>query len=309
LCPEGGRCDGAEDCALGVCDDGACCRDGAVGGVELCDGLDDDCDGATDEAFGDLGVACNVGVGACEGAGLRVCSEDGAGTICGAVPGEAAADELCGRDPDDDCDGSIDEGFEALGQACAAGQGECRRVGALECSVDATALVCGAVPGDPVDEELDELDNDCDGEVDEGVCGNGVLDDGEACDDGNVDNGDGCEGDCTEPCQGCGCDVPACNDGAPEVIDTLNFNGMTFYPLNLDQCTPRIGPCCNPTTAQQQMDAFCRLAGRCRATDWVVQTLPSTNCYCWGGCTNCNWRSNCCGGQDQRNFVTSVTCR
>ena len=30
-----------------------------------------------------------------------------------------------------------------------------------------------------------------------GVCGDGVLDDGEACDDGNLDNGDGCDSLCT----------------------------------------------------------------------------------------------------------------
>jgi cysteine-rich repeat protein len=45
----------------------------------------------------------------------------------------------------------------------------------------------------------------------EGVCGDGVLDEGERCDDGNSDDGDGCESDCTFTCSDpesdCGADV------------------------------------------------------------------------------------------------------
>ena len=92
-------------------------------------------------------------------------------------------------------------------------------------------------------------------------------------------------------------------------IDTYNYNGMTNYPLNLDQCTPASGMCCQPTTTQEQMDAFCQLAGYSIAVSWVVQTLASTNCYCWGGCSNFTWHSNCCSGQSNRNFVTSVDCQ
>lgn len=91
-------------------------------------------------------------------------------------------------------------------------------------------------------------------------------------------------------------------------IDTYNYNGMTYYPLHLDQCTPNIGMCCSPTTTQEQMDAFCQLAGYSAATNWVMQTLSSTNCYCWGGCTSYSWHSNCCSGTDNRNFITSVDC-
>ena len=90
-------------------------------------------------------------------------------------------------------------------------------------------------------------------------------------------------------------------------IDTYNYNGMTYYPLHLDQYTPNIGMCCAPTTTQEQMDAFCQLAGYSTATNWVMQTLSSTNCYCWGGC-KVILAPNCCGGQDNHNFITSVDC-
>src|SRR5688500_8859213 len=33
--------------------------------------------------------------------------------------------------------------------------------------------------------------------LEEAVCGNGALEDGELCDDGNTDDDDGCSGDCS----------------------------------------------------------------------------------------------------------------
>ncbi len=101
--------------------------------------------------------------------------------------------------------------------------------------------------------------------------------------------------------QGGGC-------GTPTVISTYNYDGMSYYPLDLDNCTPVIGPCCSPTTTQEQMDAFCQLAGLCVATAWDVELHSSTSCYCWGSCTNYVWSSPCCSGTDNRYHVVSVTC-
>ena len=95
--------------------------------AEVCDKVDNDCDGQTDE---DLGVfPCQTDCGPGEG----VC-KDGTVICYGAEPGE----EICDY-KDNDCDGETDEG-----QTNACG-------------------LCGALPN----ETCDNIDNDCNGITDE----------------------------------------------------------------------------------------------------------------------------------------------
>lgn len=72
---------------------------------------------------------------------------------------------------DDDCDGSVDEDFAGLGEACGVGVGACAREGAQVCDAAGEAVVCGAVAGMPSAEVCNGEDDDCDGAVDEGEGG------------------------------------------------------------------------------------------------------------------------------------------
>ena len=80
---------------------GAC-----LGPDELCNGLDDDCDGQVDEDFEGLGVPCDgPDSDFCEN-GLVTCTADGTASSCDEGP--AGIEEVC-NDIDDDCNGIIDD--------------------------------------------------------------------------------------------------------------------------------------------------------------------------------------------------------
>jgi hypothetical protein len=170
------------ECIVGV---GACSRAGTFicspvngtricdvqpGGpsAEVCDALDNDCDGNVDETFG-VGNACNA-PGIC-GSGVLECNPVGQ-TRCSTGPGGSgslAIAELC-NGLDDNCDGLVDDTFVySLGNSCYG----CMMAGVYECASDGVGITCStSAGGSAAPEEIcgDSYDNDCDYATDEVVC-------------------------------------------------------------------------------------------------------------------------------------------
>ncbi|MEE2787403.1 MAG: putative metal-binding motif-containing protein [Myxococcota bacterium] len=116
---------------------------------EACNGLDDDCDGQTDEGLGTR----RCGLGVCETRQAN-CQD---GEIAACVPLRPQP-ETCNA-LDDDCDGQVDENLSLT--TC--GRGACQR--SSRC-VDGAEGPC--MPGQPDVEVCNLRDDDCDGIVDNG---------------------------------------------------------------------------------------------------------------------------------------------
>ncbi|MBM4397857.1 MAG: hypothetical protein FJ087_19505, partial [Deltaproteobacteria bacterium] len=170
--PLGAPCDGPDDdlCPNGgyVCSadgTGVDCPSETVTSVpEICNGLDDDCDGPADEDFPLLGAPCDGPDDDLCLNGQYACSADGKGVEC---PSETATSipETC-NGLDDDCDGPADEDFP-LGAPCDGPDDDNCSNGQYVCSADGTGVECPSEAVTSIPETCNGLDDDCDGPADE----------------------------------------------------------------------------------------------------------------------------------------------
>ncbi len=156
-----GACEASGTYVCNAAGDGTIC-DASPGSAssEVCDGIDNDCDGQVDDG---VTRTCGTNAGVCS-TGTEYCSNGSWGSCQGNVSGSS---ETCDGQ-DNDCDGSTDEGY-SNGAPCTVGTGACQRTGTLVCNGSGSGTVCDASPGSPSTEVCDNVDNDCDGQVDEGV--------------------------------------------------------------------------------------------------------------------------------------------
>lgn len=290
--------------------------------AEVCDDVDNDCDGRTDE--GTLNQC-----GACGGAQAEVC--DGGDNDCDGVVDEGTLNACgrCGRLPeevcnsvDDDCDGRIDEGtLNACGgcgevpvEFCDCNDNDCDGVvdeglNCPDCNCQASAESC------------DGQDNDCDGYVDEGLrnacnqCGPALP---ELCN--NLD--EDCDGFVDEDVPGigmpCGNDVGACQAGVYACVDGQVVCNGASEPLTEicdgvdNDCDGRaeegaVNACgiCGPA-----MNEFCdNIDNDCDGED-DTRDLCGEGFTCLNGeCTSPCMQGECTNGMVCLEGVCSTPCR
>lgn len=122
-------------------------------------------------------------------------------------------DDQC-DDVDNNCDGTTDDLFsDVLGDACSDGVGACENTGSVVCTADTLATECSVSAGAATDELCgDDIDNDCDGDTDEG------FDVGDACTTGVGACAVTGEMECTDDGTDTECNATA-GESADEVCD------------------------------------------------------------------------------------------
>jgi len=299
------------------------------GGTEVCDNIDNNCDGTIDDGFntqndtdncGSCGNICNLNnatptcnsgkcqIQTCTGGFVDVNGDptDGCEYQCTKTNGGV---EKCDG-VDNDCNGMVDDGNPGGGASCGTDTGECT-AGTTTCSFGVLFCV-GQTVGST--ETCNNLDDDCDGTVDNGfnkvtdptncgACGNicsfpnaGATCANSMCKMGtctpgffdiNKMPGDGCEYACTST------GAERCN-GIDDDCDGVADNGFNTQ-TDVNNCGACGNVCSFPNAGATCSTGTCHL-GTCAANFYDIDGNPNNGCEY--GCIKTNGGVEICDGVD-----------
>ena len=283
---------------------------------KFCDNKDNDCDGVTDEfelPGPDSGCVLLGVCGTHAGEIDAWCSEGDWDCVYDAVPGYEPIELTCDG-LDNDCDGDVDEDMfwenpetkaNKLLNAPCNGVGECTG-GTVVCNPESGKAICSSLLTEAITELCDNKDNDCDGQIDNGVNYNGAA--------------------LTEKCDGlgeCGEGTVECGEtagGVPVVTCSTNPNG-TAPEDTAELCDGKDNDCDGPKDEdfiEQGLGATCTLGqGECAASG-VKECidLETVGCVAEVGealapCDDgdaCTIGDSCSGGVDSACSGTAYSC-